>query len=1016
VADPIIRGLPALPGAKGKAKGERVWLPVFQSFIEQLRIQSKELQATDERGSKLDLWGSQRIYLEQISQGMDDGIRDFYCLKSRQLGVTTVSLAIDLFWLATHPRMMGVLVADNDGNRDFFRKTLQNYHASLPPEFVRGVFEKVKDNEGYMEFSNGARLDFLVAGTRKKTWGEGRGYTLAHVTEVSKYGTPEGISSFKETLAEKNPDRLFMWESTAFGMNHWRDMYEEAERDTFTKRGFFVGWWSKEPNSVDRKDNRFAVFGTEPPNPEEREKIKLVKERHGVIISQEQLAWRRWRDADTSTSKADLDQNQPWLCLARGTRVGTTKGIQRIEDIIPGRYGTCGYISEARSNGTARIYRAVTSLGYEVRGTANHPLIDTEGREVGLGVSQGVTVKLIPPITAEEPHTVRWREGITDCSITVTPDFARLVGIYMGDGSASGSPRSGWVVQIVCSDREECLIAEYVRLFKACFGAEAGVYKKAKKYPNGHVTQTWAAVQCCSRMVVETFKKLGLAEAETTGSTRRAIHVPDFIWMSPKDVIKEFLSGLFETDGFNDFKSDRVVLSSKYKAFLNDVHVLLLAFGITSKLTAVTTSCNGKDFGSYLLTLRASESIAFNEQIGFLSERKRGRFIPVDQRPTPTTKRGQHKIPIAFEDCVVSVTDEGVEEDVFNLTVEDSHLFDANGILTHNCEEAFVQSGYSFFQTRLVTKWLDKIYDPANGIVYLPYRFYLGTVFHECRMDPIPPSEIELKGTDIIELRVWEQPVDGATYVIGFDPAYGRTDWKDRHSLSCWRCFADKMVQVAEYADNRVETYQAAWVLAYLAGVYKDCIINIELTGPGRAVFRELDDKRTEYRAEMNKKHVDDRGWDNFLGAARYYLYHRPDSIGAGYAYHTEMTWSIKGRVLNQFRDAFMTGALEIRSAPLLDEMMTVVQDGSEIAAPGQMKDDRVFAGVLACMAWKDWVQASMIQKGQTYEAVMASENSEPTPVHSFVRHIVHNFWKTRTETLENPPEPPKNFFEQRGM
>ena len=641
-----IKGLPDLPAAGAKAKGERRWLPIFQSFIDELRIQSKEVASDDERGSKMKLWGSQRIYLENIAQGMDEGIRSFTCLKSRQLGVTTVSLAIDLFWLATHPNLMGVIVADNDGNRNFFRQTIVNYHKSLPHEFIRGSFEIVKNNEGYVLFSNGARLDFLVAGTRKKTWGEGRGYTLAHLTECSKYGTPEGIASFKETLAEKHPDRLFMWESTALGYNHWKDMYEEGERDTFTQRAFFIGWWSKELNAFERKDDRFKVFGLEPPNKEERELMKLVRERHGVSISMEQLAWRRWRDADTSVGKADLDQNQPWIS-----------------------------------------------------------------------------------------------------------------------------------------------------------------------------------------------------------------------------------------------------------------------------------------------------------------------------------------------------------------------------------EHAFVQSGFSFFQTRVVAKHLDRIYHPTAPVVYIPYRFHLGNMLHDCRMDAIDGDEIALKGTDIIELRVWEQPKEGATYVLGCDPAYGRNDWKDRHSISVWRCFADKMVQVAEYADNRVETYQAAWVLAYLAAVYKDVIVNIELTGPGRAVFQELNSKRDEYRSDARAKVVADKGWDNFCGSVRHYLYHRPDSIGAGYAYHTEMTYSIKSRVLNQLRDAFMTNALVINSAPLLEEMLTVIQDGSEICAPGTQKDDRVFAAVLACMAWKDWVQAGMIQNGQTYEKVLASEVEGPkTAAHDIVKHIVHNFWKTQEDLKNNPPEPPMSYLERRGL
>ena len=634
-----IIGLPDLSNV-----GKRGWLPVFMGFLKELRIQSKEVQATDDRGTKLDLWGSQKMFIKNVCDGMDRGIRDFYNLKSRQLGITTVSLAIDLFWCAVHPRMLGVIVSDTETNRDFFRLTIQNYYNSLPSAFTGGDFVKVKDNEGHMIFSNGSRLDFLVAGTRKKAWGEGRGYTLVHATEVAKWGTAEGIASFRETFAQGNENRLFIWESTAFGPNHWKEMYEEAKRDTYTKKAFFIGWWSKELNSISQKDPRFGLYGGLP-DAEERQKIAIVKERYGVSISQEQLAWRRARDADTSTSKADLDQNQPWLE-----------------------------------------------------------------------------------------------------------------------------------------------------------------------------------------------------------------------------------------------------------------------------------------------------------------------------------------------------------------------------------EEAFVQSGHSFFQTRLCAKLLDYICDPQNGIHYKAYRFELGNQFTNSRMYPITQEELELKGSEIIELRVWEEPVEGATYVIGCDPAYGRNDWKDRNAISVWRCFADKLVQAAEFADERVETHQAAWVLAFLAGVYKNCIINIELTGPGRAVFVELNSKRDEFRSELYRKQVEDRGWDDFLATARHYLYKRPDSMGSGYAYSTEATWSLKGRICNQFRDAFTTGVLMIKSGPLVEEMMNVVQAGGAIEAPGTLKDDRVFGAIYALMAYKDWVQASMISNGQTYQAVMESETVGASPVASLTRHIVRNFWKTRSEALENPPEPAPDFFESHGL
>ena len=638
---PAVRGAPDIKDLS-KAKGESKWMPIFLDFIDKLRIQSKEIDAYDDKGAKLDLWGSQRIFLEQISEGMDRGVRTFFNLKSRQLGITTVSLTIDLFWLATHPGMQGVLVADCDKNRDLFRATLKMYHESLPLAFRGKRFKMIGDNSKFMSFSNGSRLTFLVAGKSKKAWGEGQGYTFAHVTEVASYGTSEGLNSFKESLAEVHPDRLFIYESTAHGKNHWYDMYQSGLEDRFTKKSFFIGWWSKEINSIPKSDPRFEIYGLAPPNGAEREKMDIVKREYGVTITMEQLAWYRAREADTSLSKADLDQNQPWIA-----------------------------------------------------------------------------------------------------------------------------------------------------------------------------------------------------------------------------------------------------------------------------------------------------------------------------------------------------------------------------------SEAFVTSGFSFFQTRKLSKLMDFIYDPSNGVQFQAYRFILGNEFHNSKMEQILE---ECDGSDI-EMRVWEQPVEGAKYVIGCDPAYGRNDWKDRHSIQVFRCYADMMVQVAEYADNRVETYQAAWVLAYLAGCYQDSIINIELTGgPGRAIFKELDDKRREYRGDSRREIVMERNWESFLGSARYFLYHRPDSMGAGYAYHTEMTGRLKFQVLNQVRDAFMQDQLLIRSAPLVDEMMNVVQDGSTIEAPNSLKDDRVFALVMAVMAWKDWRQTELTSMGMTYQESQMINNEQGKPTQTMVRHIVHNFWKRQTDLLAEEQPDPITFMNERGF
>lgn len=607
------------------------WINTFERFIAPLRIDSKEVEGeSDGRGAKLDLWGSQRRFLEEVAAGLDDGVRTFVCLKSRQLGISTVSLAIDLFWLAMHPGMQGALVADNDSNSAFFRAALTRYIASFPKDFFGADFRCITNNRNFLKFSNGSRLDFLVAGKSKKAWSESRGYTLAHATEVSKYGTIEGLASFRESLAEAHPNRLFIYESTAAGFNHWRDMWISAGNDPHTQRRFFIGWWAKDINSIKRRDKRYAVYAAYPPDERERELIKAVSEKHNHNITMEQLAWMRWRQSEEAADPNLLDQNQPWIA-----------------------------------------------------------------------------------------------------------------------------------------------------------------------------------------------------------------------------------------------------------------------------------------------------------------------------------------------------------------------------------EQAFIQSGYSFFQARVIQQEMQRVYDTADGL-FKGYRFWIGNDFWATKLEQIGSDD----RINEVELRIWQEPVKEGRYVIGCDPAYGRNDWKDRHGITVCRCYADKIVQVAEYADHNIETRQAAWVLAYLAGAYKNCLVSVELGGPGRAIFTEFEYLRRQVREEIYNQKAEKLGWEDFLSTARWYLYHKPDSPGAGFVYSWETNTRTKFEIMNQLRDSFMTRTLLVHSIPALEEMASVIQDGSEIAAPGRNKDDRVFALALCNRAWIDHVRSPMLSEGLLYERVLREEAGERGRGGVVVDRIVYDWFRRQEEVVQEPEVP----------
>jgi hypothetical protein len=213
-------------------------------------------------------------------------------------------------------------------------------------------------------------------------------------------------------------------------------------------------------------------------------------------------------------------------------------------------------------------------------------------------------------------------------------------------------------------------------------------------------------------------------------------------------------------------------------------------------------------------------------------------------------------------------------------------------------------------------------------------------------------------------LKVWEEPIENAYYVIGADPAYGSSDWADRFCIQIYRCYADGLDQVAEFATSELNTYQFAWVVCYLAGAYKNSTLNLEVNGPGQAVINEMRNlKRQAQTMEPRKA----RGLMDVLSHMQHYLWRRNDSLGGvsnSLGYLT--THSSKERMLNYFKDYFERGMMNVYSMDLLEEMKSIVRDQGSIAAYGRNKDDRVIATALGCVAFAEQLMPRLLQMRMT--------------------------------------------------
>jgi len=275
--------------------------------------------------------------------------------------------------------------------------------------------------------------------------------------------------------------------------------------------------------------------------------------------------------------------------------------------------------------------------------------------------------------------------------------------------------------------------------------------------------------------------------------------------------------------------------------------------------------------------------------------------------------------------------------------------------------ECFIASGSGFFPAQRTLEIGEAL---AGGSPYQGYKYTFDEQFLESKIEQTTdPNEVMLK--------VWEHPEPRGVYCIGIDPSGGGGGESDDHAIQVLRCYADRVVQCAEFRSNKPLTYQLAWVLAHLAGAYKDHLANLEVSGVGAAVLPEV----RNLRALAQRGILQGHGGNilDMIGAVRWFLYKRADTLGgAGNVIAWKQNADNKSQVYSELRDSLMLRRLEIRSSLLINQLQAIVEDDGWIGAGPDTgeNDDLVSALVLAHHAWIEWRRPGLVANNITWESV----------------------------------------------
>lgn len=208
--------------------------------------------------------------------------------KSRQLGISTVTVALSLRQCIVYPNSSCLLVShDQKSVNDIFEKLKQEYR--LLPSWLKP--QEIANNRTELKFKNGSRIVCSTAGN--KELGRGATLQLVHLSEFSLMKNQK--KQLGAILQALSPEGRLIIESTSHGLNYYSELATQAENGENDFKLFFFNWINggtlfkgkyKEATELFKARNNGEILQEKDLDDEEKQLVKLG-------ASMEQLMFRR---------------------------------------------------------------------------------------------------------------------------------------------------------------------------------------------------------------------------------------------------------------------------------------------------------------------------------------------------------------------------------------------------------------------------------------------------------------------------------------------------------------------------------------------------------------------------------------------------------------------------------------------------------------------------------------------------------------------------------------------------
>jgi intein/homing endonuclease len=318
-----------------------------------------------------------------------------------------------------------------------------------------------------------------------------------------------------------------------------------------------------------------------------------------------------------------------WPCATGDTLIQTADGLYTLEELARGgdpwkQHNITvatdegyEYSDKAFVSGRQPIIRLKTKLGMELSAAKHHKVrtIDEDGAYDWKQMSDLVCGDII----ISKPGTYNGNRKYLHNGRELTPDFAEILGLYIGDGTVSSQRQKRFKIVF---DPQDVATRDYsiVKFNNLGFNLPTQAYAETE-----YDTENLRLNSC---EFIELLQKNKLNSKTRPQDAR----IPELILRSDEEVVCAFLRGLFDSDGwcYQSSTSLKLGLSTTSEKLAKECQVLLHALGILTRRYLVEpgkvpnrNSLRYSDEPYWRVDVWDAESkLIFRQKIGFITKRK----------------------------------------------------------------------------------------------------------------------------------------------------------------------------------------------------------------------------------------------------------------------------------------------------------------------------------------------------------------------------------------------------------